>query len=205
MLALLTFWLAMPAVAEQSPSQTLQGLITEVNESYFVMEDQSIGTVRVNLDDAVTAYDGIAVKGKLTVGLYVFVQYSGVLTRDIPPQATAQKVGCYVVRGSVGEILQNGYLVKGDTVLGDVIVHMGENMPSVYSGVAITVYYNGVMALSMPPQINAAYILVPMLDGIASAVTEQGFTLTDANGEIHAITLTADTRLLTVPAEGAHV
>lgn len=195
----------LPAMAEQPAAQTLQGLITDVGDGYFIMEDQSLGTVRIVLDDVITVYDGVAVKGKLTLGLYVFVQYNGQLTPGTPPQVTAQKVGCYVVNGTVGDILQNGYLVTGDSVLGDVLVHMGQAMPSVYTGMTIAVYYDGVMALSMPPQITAAYIVVPMLDGVASAITDQGFTLTDASGVAYPVAVNAATRMLTLPADGAHV
>ena len=205
LLALLVCICALPAMAEQPASQTLQGLLTEVGDGYFLMQDETLGTVQVLLDDVTTVYDGVAAKGKLTVGLYVFVQYNGQLSPGDPPKVTAQKVGCYVVNGTVGEILQNGYLVTEDSVLGDVLVHMGQAMPSVYTGMTITVYYNGVMALSMPPQITAAYILVPMLDGYASAVTDQGFTVTDADGAAYPIAVSTATRMLTVPAEGAHV
>ena len=117
-----------PAVAEQAQTYTLQGLITEVDSGYFLMDDETQGTLQVNLDDSITTYDGIAAKNKLTVGLYVFVQYNGMMTRSLPPQATALKVGCYVVNGSVSDILTNGYIVEGDTVIGKVIVHITTQM-----------------------------------------------------------------------------
>lgn len=193
---------AVPALSEQAQNSTLQGLITEVDSGYFIMEDEQNGAVRVNLDDAITTYEGVAAKDKLAVGQYVFVQYNGTMTRSLPPQVTALTVGCFVVNGTVGDILPNGYIVTGDAVLGDVIVHMDDTLPSVYQGVPITLYYNGIMALSMPPQINAAYIVVPMLEGTVSSAASDGFTLTDAGGTAHRVTLTADTRVLTLPAKG---
>ena len=194
-----------PALAQQAENRTLQGLITEVDIGYFLMDDQTQGSVRVNLDDAITVYEGIAAKGKLKVGMYVFVEFNGIMTRSLPPQVTALKVGCYVVNGTVTEILNNGFVVEGDSVVGKVIVHMDDTMPSVYKGVPITIYYSGIMALSMPPQISAAYMVVPMLQGVVSASDQDGFTLTDDSGTAHHIALTADTRVLTIPADGERV
>ena len=194
-----------PAVAEQAQTYTLQGLITEVDSGYFLMDDETQGTLQVNLDDSITTYDGIAAKNKLTVGLYVFVQYNGMMTRSLPPQVTALKVGCYVVNGTVSDILTNGYIVEGDTVIGKVIVHMDDTLPSVYRGVPITIYYNGIMALSMPPQISAAYIIVPVLDGLVSNTANDGFTLTDDSNKVYQIRFADDTRVLTLPANGERV
>jgi hypothetical protein len=50
-----------------------------------------------------------------------------------------------------------------------VIVHGGDTLPPVYEGVAITLYYSGVIALSFPPQISAAYAVVPTLTGMVPA------------------------------------
>lgn len=194
-----------PAFAEQVQTYTLQGLITEVGDGNFVMDDETQNSVRVNLDDSITTYDGIAAKGELAVGQYVFVQYNGIMTRSLPPQVTALKVGCYVINGAVSEILTNGYIVEGDSVIGKVIVHMGDTFPPVYKGIPITIYYNGIMALSMPPQINAAYIIVPILEGVISDAASDSFTLNDDSGVAHKITLSADTRVLTLPANGERV
>ncbi len=49
------------------------------------------------------------------------------------------------------------------------IVHGGDTLPPVYEGVAITLYYSGVIALSFPPQISAAYAVVPTLTGMVPA------------------------------------
>ena len=44
-----------------------------------------------------------------------------------------------------------------------------------------------------------------MLVGIVSDLTENSFVLTDDEGTRHTITITADTRLSTVPADGESV
>lgn len=196
---------SVPALSATVQPQTLQGLITEVGDQYFLMKAQTYGIIRVKLDETLTVYDGVAQKGKLSVGLYVFVDYNGIMARSMPPQITATKVGCYVVSGTVGEILDNGYIVQGDAVFGNVIVHMAAGMPPVFKGVPITLYYSGVMALSTPPQVDAAYLVVPTLAGTVSNATEEGFTLTEADASTHTVALNADTVILTLPADGEQV
>lgn len=196
--------LAEGAVA-QADEATLQGLITEVGDGYFVMADETLGAVRVNLDDAVTVYEGSAARDTLAVGQYVLVAYDGTMTRSQPPQVTARRVGCFSVTGTVTEILAGGYVVEGDPVLDRVIVHMADGFPPVYAGVPITVYYSGVMALSMPPQIGALHIVVPVLTGTVSALADAGFTLTDAAGQRYAVTTDENTRFTVMPSDGAQV
>ena len=58
------------------------------------------------------------------------------------------------------------------------------------------------MALSQPPQINAVHMVVPTLAGTASDVTDKGFTLTSADGVVYTVTLTEETVLSTLPANG---
>ena len=189
----------------EAQTTTLQGLITKVGDGYLLLTDETLGEVRVNMDDTITTYEGVAGKDIMVVGQYAFITYNGIMTRSIPPQVTATKVSVFVVQGTVGEIFTSGYKVEGDAVLGKVLVHMGEGFPSVYQGVPITIYYNGVMALSMPPQINAVYIEVPMLVGIVSDLTDNSFTLTNDEGLRYTITIATDTRLSTVPADGETV
>ena len=181
---------------------TLQGLITEVQSGYFLLSDATLGEVRVNLDDTLTRYEGVASEATLAPGQYVYVDYSGVITRSMPPQVTALKVRCFTVSGSVSEILQSGFLVTGDPVLGDVVIHIGEGMPTVYQGVPITVYFSGVMAMSMPPQVQADYLVVPMLYGKVSDVAAESFTLTDSQGAELRVALQPDTRMQQLPAQG---
>lgn len=189
------FLTAATCFAEQTQSYTLQGLITGVSDAHFLLHDQTNGIVQVNLDDERTAYAGVAAKDQMAVGQYVFVQYNGIMTKSIPPQVTADKVSCYVIHGTVSEILQSGYVVQGDSVLGTVIVHMDKTLAPIFLNVPITVYYSGIIALSMPPQLAALHTVVPMLEGVASSVTDTGLILTDEHHVVHHITLDAQTQV----------
>lgn len=174
--AMLLVCAAAPAMAEQT-AYTLEGFVTELVEGGFIMEDRELGEVVLNTDDT-TVWDGILTDEPIEVGQYVFVQYDGKLTRSIPPQAHADKVGCYALSGVAGELLENGVLLTGDEIFGDVIVHLDAVSQPVFAGVPMTVYYNGVMALSLPGQVSASAVLVPVLEGTVGELDGQGFTLT---------------------------
>ena len=174
--------LALPLGAfaeENEPDTLLEGLVTEVLEQGFVMEDIELGSVLLNVDET-TVMDGILAEGDIEVGQYVFVEYDGRLTRSLPPQA-------------VDLSLSMGVLLTGDPTFGDVIIRVDGSMPHLYQGMPITVYYNGVMAMSYPGQVTARHIVVPELTGVVSDRDSAGFTLTDAEGNEYRVLLSEQT------------
>lgn len=187
--------LALPLGAfaeENDPDTLLEGLVTEVLEQGFVMEDIELGSVLLNVDET-TVMDGILAEGDIEVGQYVFVEYDGRLTRSLPPQAHADRVGCYRLTGTVDLSLSMGVLLTGDPIFGDVIIRVDGSMPHLYQGMPITVYYNGVMAMSYPGQVTARHIVVPELTGTVSDRDSAGFTLTDADGNEYRVLLSEQT------------
>ncbi|HIS42247.1 MAG TPA: hypothetical protein IAC11_05165 [Candidatus Limiplasma pullicola] len=187
--------LALPlgAFAEETePDTLLEGLVTEVLEQGFVMEDTELGSVLLNVDET-TVMDGILAEEDIEVGQYVFVEYDGRLTRSLPPQAHADRVGCYRLTGTVDLSLSIGVLLTGDPIFGDVIIRVDGSMPHLFQGMPITVYYNGVMAMSYPGQVTASHIVVPELTGTVSDKDSAGFTLTDAEGNEYRVLLSEQT------------
>lgn len=194
-LVLLAAALPLGALAQSSlPDTELEGFVTELVEGGFMMNDQEIGEVLLNVDDQ-TVLDGVLANEPIEVGQYVIVQYDGRLTRSLPPQAHADKVGCYVLSGTVSEYLESGFLLTGDELFGDVIVHADGALPHVYPNVPVTIYYDGIMALSMPGQVVARCVIVPELSGVVSEKDEEGFTLTDEEGAAYRVLVT-DTTLV---------
>ena len=178
MLAALPF----AAMAEEPEMDTLlEGLVTEIVDGGFVINDIERGEVMINVSD-LTVMDGVLAEGELAEGQYVFVSYDGRMTFSLPPQAHADRVVCAVLTGTVTEVLEDGSILMVDDTFGDTIVHLPEGMNHVYAGMPITVYYDGVMALSLPGQAIASHIILPELTGTVSNLTEEGFTLTDENG-----------------------
>lgn len=170
----------------------LEGLVKEVTEDGFLLEDAELGEVWLNTDET-TVWDGVLAEGELEVGQYVLVQYDGRLTRSLPPQAHADRVGCYVLRGTVDAFYDSGILLTNDETFGDVIVHLNDSLAHVYIGMPVTVYYDGIMMMSLPGQVNARHIVVPSLTGTVSERDEEGFTLTDAEAQAYRVLLTEET------------
>ena len=123
----------------------------------------------------------------------MFVEYDGRLTRSLPPQAHADRVGCYRLTGTVDLSLSMGVLLTGDPIFGDVIIRVDGSMPHLFQGMPVTVYYNGVMAMSYPGQVTARHIVVPELTGAVSDRDSAGFTLTDADGNEYRVLLSEQT------------
>ncbi len=185
--------LALPAAAEAAPEFVLEGLVTETTEEGFVMDDLTLGSVEV-LFAPDTQYEGItAESASVAVGQYLFVRYDGRLTKSLPPQAVAGKISCFAVSGTVETLDESSALLTGDELYGDVLVRFEEAPAYLLPGLRVTVYYNGVMAMSLPGQIGALYVDAPALSGTVSDLTAEGFTLTDADGATHRIALTAET------------
>ncbi len=194
--------LSAPALAQGSAA--LEGIISEVTDEGFLLEDVESGTVYVLWKEE-TVWDGVAQKETLAAGQYVYVEYDGKLTRSLPPQATADRVGCYTLSGTIGEILEDGFLLEGDAVFGQVIVAVPEGAPHAYKGADALVYYNGGTAMSNPGRVGAARLVVPTLEGTATDVSADGFTLTDDAGTAWQVRVSADTNGVAVPAENARV
>lgn len=195
----LAFLLPLPVFAAELDTE-LEGLVKEVTEEGFLMEDAQLGEVWLNTDET-TVWDGVLADGKLEVGQYVLVQYDGRLTRSLPPQAHADRVGCYVLSGTVEEFYESGVLLTGDETFGDVIVHLDESLAHVYIGMPVTVYYDGIMMMSLPGQVGARHIVVPSLTGTVSERGGEGFTLTDADGQAYQVLMTEET-LVTLAHDG---
>ncbi|MDD5898290.1 MAG: hypothetical protein PUE14_07365 [Clostridia bacterium] len=184
---------AMPfAAMAEEPFALLEGLVTELVDGGFVMQDIQQGEVMINTSEA-TVWDGDLMEGELAVGQYVYVEYDGRMTFSLPPQVHADRVACNVLTGSVAEVLEDGSILMNDDTFGEVIVHLGDDMRHVYAGMPITVYFNGVMALSLPGQVTASHIVLPLISGCVSNLTGEGFTLTDADGVEYEVKLAEDT------------
>ena len=89
-------------------------------------------------------------------GQFIIADYNGMMTRSLPPQISAQHLYVYVMDGTVTEQLteENAFLMETE-LQGLVMVRLPEGlrMPNVEENVRV--YFNGVITLSLPGQINA--------------------------------------------------
>ena len=149
--------------ADESPV-VWEGTLTEVLEDGFVMQEADGREILFNVDEQ-TALDGFETLEDLDVGMYVIVESDGRLTKSIPPQAHADRVTCYWLAGQVESVDEEENTFLMQTELGEVIVHQGDLTTPVYAGMTVTVYFDGVMAMSLPGQIAARKIVAPELQG----------------------------------------
>ncbi len=168
------------------PMVEVSGLITEVMDGGILLEDLEQGTILLNIDTE-TVFEGNLAETSLSKGMYVFGKYNGILTRSQPAQAHADRLGCYTLTGTVAEALDGTALLTGDPVYGDALVRLGDHMPHVFGGVPITVYYNGTMALSYPPEVDASYVVVPTLTGSVKEVQESSLSLVAGDGQEYTV------------------
>ena len=116
--------------------------------------------------------EDLIVDGPATLlsGMPVIVTYNGIMTRSIPAQITAEAVQVPTLTGAIESVGDNLFVLEQDDGLGPVIVHLGDDcvIPEDYVfavGNRLQVVFGGVMALSMPPQAGAMFVLpLPMED-----------------------------------------
>lgn len=154
---------------EDIRSYTLFGEVEEVdadNNRILVNAEES-GQVWVNLPEDAKDTD--------FEGKYVKVYFGGVMALSFPAQATAYRVE--IVEQITGKVLsiaeemddENRSSFEMEWGDSTVLVHFGDNTKIITSfdeDDTVTVYYSGIMARSMPGQINALAIGMPRADEI---------------------------------------
>ena len=136
----------------------LSGSITEILDGAIVIHDRTHGQVQVNLGDD-TLYDG-ADFDELVVGQFVQVMYDGKMTRSLPAQVYALKVGVYPLSGVVKERGEDRTTIDREEIGDEVIVFLPEDAPQLAVGDSVTVYTSGVMTMSIPAQTTAIGIVL---------------------------------------------
>ena len=193
------FCLTGAANAEEETPVVREGTIVEVMDG-FLLQEADGREILYNVDEQ-TVLDGIASLTDLQKDLYVIVESDGRLTKSIPPQAHADRVTCYWLAGQVESVDEEENTFLMQTELGTVIVHRGELTTPVYAGMNVTVYFDGVMALSEPGQIAARKIEVPEVQGTVLERTENGLVLrTDDETEYRVILTEETVRGVLLPA-----
>lgn len=164
--------------------QYVEGKVAEVqeDEQTFLIDDIHMGHVLVHVSDETQ----MLIDGGLAAGLYVVVEYSGAMTFSIPGQITAMSVMGYVMEGEVLSIEKDGKAILINTVRqGELIVNLPEGSVSApVPGSYVRVYFNGVVATSLPGQITAWYIdSFVRFAGEVTEVSDQGILITAEDGQ----------------------
>lgn len=179
--------------SEENVFEELQGYVTLVVDGGFIMDDIHMGQVLCNVDET-TVIEGDSIQDGVKEGDYVLVTYDGRLTRSIPPQAHADRIVSYKLEGVVLENMGDNMLAMEIPQQGEVWVY-AENVDSnILPGMHVTVYYDGIMALSYPARVSARELVIPELTGSVGEMTENGFMLTMEDGTQVEIAADATTR-----------
>lgn len=165
-------------LAEAAGPAQLEGVILEIGEDgSFLLDGISIGQVLVHTNEE-TALEGVPA---LAAGQYVFVEYSGAVTRSLPPQVTAQKVSCFVIEGTVKSVDEEGKTALVESEEYSLVqVHLPAMEAALDEGDFVAVYFSGIMALSYPAQ--AGGLKVDVYAKETGTVTEigEGYFMLDA-------------------------
>ena len=132
----------------------IMGAITEITEDYVLIDAGDMGMVQANtfVD---TLIEGVE---ELAVGQTAVILYDGKMTRSLPAQITALKIGVYEVKGTVTAI-EEGRMTIDQGEAGEAVLTLPQSMPEIAVGDVITAYTTGVSTMSLPPQMNAIAIV----------------------------------------------
>jgi tRNA-binding EMAP/Myf-like protein len=170
---------AAPGLAQEQPA-SLSGVILDIQEDGSFLIDSDIGQVLVNMPPE-TVVEGVA---KLREGQYVYVDYTGAMTKSMPPQVTAEKVRCYVIEGIVLSLTEDGKTALVDSQeYGQVMVSLPAMETALKEGDFVAAYFSGVMALSYPAQAGGLKVDVYVLATGEVQEIGEGYFLMDNMGQ----------------------
>lgn len=132
----------------------IMGTITEITDEYVMIDAGEMGMIQANTSMD-TLIEGVE---ELAVGQTAVILYDGKMTRSLPAQITALKIGVYEVKGNVIAV-ESGRVTIDQGENGEVVLTLPENAPEIVVGDAITAYTTGISTMSLPPQMNAIAIV----------------------------------------------
>lgn len=131
------------------------GAITEITDDYVMIDAGERGMIQANTSMD-TLIEGVE---ELAIGQTAVILYDGKMTRSLPAQITALKIGVYEVKGTVKEIAEGSATIAKSESGDEVVLTLPEGAPEIAVGDAITAYTTGVSTMSLPPQMNAIAIV----------------------------------------------
>ena len=134
---------------------TLTGVITDITDEYVLLDAGEMGQIQANLSED-TLIEGVE---ELAVGQTATVTYDGKMTRSLPAQVTALRIGVYEVKGTVKDIAEGRITVERLEGGDEVVLTLPEGAPELAVGDVITAYTTGISTMSLPPQMNAIAIV----------------------------------------------
>ena len=116
-----------------------------------MLDAGELGQIQANLFED-TLLEGVE---ELAVGQVAIVTYDGKMTRSLPAQVTALRIGVYEVKGTVTAIEEGRITIEQTEGGGEVVLTLPESAPELAVGDGITAYTTDISTMSLPPQMNA--------------------------------------------------
>ena len=134
---------------------TLTGTIVEITDEYALLDAGELGQIQANLLED-TLVEGVE---ELAAGQVAVVTYDGKMTRSLPAQVTALRIGVNELKGTVKELGEGRVTVERLEGGDEVVLTLPEGAPALAVGDVITAYTTGISTMSLPPQMNAIAIV----------------------------------------------
>lgn len=194
---LLALMMLVPAAALGEQDEMIAPIVGKIAEaredgSFIVDQLNAEGQVHVLVPETL----GYAAEWTLGVGDVVLVTYDGRMTRSMPPQVTAEAISSHVLFGAVEEAnAEYSRLLVNSAEMGQVWVNLPEGLAAEeYVEKTVRVYFNGVVALSLPGQLTALTIeTVEAMSGMLLSISDE--TDEDAGGHFLFDTETGEVRV----------
>ena len=146
--------------AEESDPLVLTGVcgvVIELTDEGILIDSADNGEILVITGEE-TVYDTSA---EITEGDLIYVDYDGQMTFSLPAQIGADVIRMHKIEGEISEIYAEEHaLLLNDADMGDVYVYLPEDFdPSAIEYTHLTVYFDGVMTMSLPGKISAGLVI----------------------------------------------
>ena len=177
----------------------LSGFVTDVQPDHIILRAEGMD-YQVNMNEE-TVLDGFE---SLAIGDWAQVIHDGKMTRSIPPQVMAMMIRSYSFSGVVSNLAENSFTLTTEDGQEIVVNFDAERFTGVQDTMQVTVFFDGMMTMSIPAQISAEHIRTQEMTGVIVEVLENGFMLDDA-GMPTIVHLSDDTMAFTAIEVGASV
>ena len=131
----------------------MTGTVQEITKDYYLIQNADGQQVQVNLHGE-TILEGETPD----ISSLIHVLYNGMMTRSLPPQINALRIGCYARTGAIVELTEEGFTLDDGVEIIQVNA-LAEQLSGLEPGAQVTVYFNGAMTMSLPAQIGAELIV----------------------------------------------
>jgi len=141
----------------ETAAEMIAGIVIEITDEGILIENDAQGEVLALIGEE-TVFE---TTGDIAAGDYVYIDYDGQMTFSLPAQIGASLVRMHKLEGDISEVYaeENAVLLHNEET-GDVFVRLPESWQDAAIDFShMTVYFDGVMTMSLPGQINAGLVI----------------------------------------------